>query len=338
MKRFILVALLLQCAFVSTIYAQNEPVEQGMVQIFGNEEGAAWLNGGDSWQNITKGYYMPIDHIFSNPVKAGYVRQYYVLVRMADNMSCGNMQFRFWFPWAHRPGHQFDIGRSWGAIYEGTFYAVQIPTTIAQAVAAGTNAQGANLYWRIDGRIVGCDGVGSAVAKISGIYLRAVDVYQGSTAAVTLNTDGENGVSTKYVLGGTWGTIGIREGKVGIGTFNPTALLSVAGDIYAKKVKVTQNAADWPDYVFHPDYKLPSLDSTAAFINSNRHLPGIPSAQQVAQNGQDLGEMNRLLLQKVEELTLHMIETRAENKALKARVEQLEKGQASPGKQKSKKR
>ena len=61
-----------------------------------------------------------------------------------------------------------------------------------------------------------------------------------------------------------------------------------------------------------------------AFINTNSHLPGVPSAQQVETNGQDIGEMNRILLQKMEEMTLYIINQDKKMKALEKKIEQLE--------------
>lgn len=110
-----------------------------------------------------------------------------------------------------------------------------------------------------------------------------------------------------------------NHGYVGIGTTNPKEMLSVAGNIQAKKVKVTTNTSDWPDYVFDAGYQLPTLAETAAYVKEHKHLPGIPAAAEVERDGQDLGEMNKLLLKKIEELTLHLIE-------LQAKVEKLEAG------------
>jgi hypothetical protein len=96
------------------------------------------------------------------------------------------------------------------------------------------------------------------------------------------------------------------SGNVGIGTNTPKEALSVNGNIRSKQIKV--EIANWPDYVFKPNYKLPSLNEIKSYIELNQHLPDIPSEEDVVKNGLNLGEMNRLLLKKVEELTIYLIE------------------------------
>lgn len=112
-------------------------------------------------------------------------------------------------------------------------------------------------------------------------------------------------------------------GEVGIATttLNPAYKLSVNGKIRAKEVTVETN---WPDFVFADDYRLSSLAEVERFIKKNKHLPDIPSQQQVADQGVNLGEMQARLLQKIEELTLHMIELKKENQALQKRLDELE--------------
>lgn len=95
-------------------------------------------------------------------------------------------------------------------------------------------------------------------------------------------------------------------GNVGINTLTPSEKLAVNGTIRAKEIKV--DSSPWPDYVFEEDYKMKSLTEIEAFIKTNKHLPGMPNQKQVVEEGVSLGEMNRKLLEKVEELTLHLIE------------------------------
>lgn len=97
-----------------------------------------------------------------------------------------------------------------------------------------------------------------------------------------------------------------NDGKVGIGTSSPREMLSVNGKIRAKEIKV--ETTNWPDYVFTKSYHLPSLTELENFIQQHQHLPGMPTAEQAEREGVSLGEMNKKLLEKVEELTLLLIE------------------------------
>lgn len=98
----------------------------------------------------------------------------------------------------------------------------------------------------------------------------------------------------------------LANGNVGIGTTNPTDMLTVAGKIGAREIKVSTNAG--ADFVFEADYQLPALTDLENFVKTNKHLPDIPTAKQMVENGVNLGELNIKLMQKVEELTLHLIE------------------------------
>lgn len=101
--------------------------------------------------------------------------------------------------------------------------------------------------------------------------------------------------------------ISIQENRVGIGTITPDVnyRMSVNGKIKAKGIKVEAN---WSDFVFKPEYNLRTVKEVESFIKENGHLPEIPSEQEVTENGVELGEISSKLLQKIEELTLYIIE------------------------------
>lgn len=100
-------------------------------------------------------------------------------------------------------------------------------------------------------------------------------------------------------------------------------MLAVKGKIHAEEVKVDLSVPA-PDYVFDSNYKLPSLEEIKSYIDANNHLPEIPSAKELEANGITLGEMNMLLLKKIEELTLHVIELKKENDAQNIRINELQ--------------
>ncbi len=116
----------------------------------------------------------------------------------------------------------------------------------------------------------------------------------------------------------------LSDGRIGIGTSTPKTgcKLSVEGKIACRELKV--ETATWPDYVFENNYKLLPLPELENFISTNNHLPGIPSATELEQDGISVGDMQNKLMQKVEELTLYVIELQKQNTALAQKVSQLE--------------
>ncbi len=117
-------------------------------------------------------------------------------------------------------------------------------------------------------------------------------------------------------------------GNIGIGVTSPKAKLDVNGIIRSKEVKI--EATGWSDFVFNEDYKLPSLKDLDAHIKNHRHLPDIPSENEVLENGINVGEIQAKLLQKIEELTLYVIEQdkkyddlKKENDTIKQELKQL---------------
>ncbi len=161
----------------------------------------------------------------------------------------------------------------------------------------------------------------------------SLQVTNGATIANTATVNGTTNLNGSTNINGNTNSTGtisqtgntnLNGGKVAIGTTVGAAtpgthLLYVNGSVVATEVKVALQAS-WPDYVFEQGYQLPNLCETEAYIAVHKHLPGMPSAAEVQQNGGiELGEMNRLLLQKIEELTLLLIEQQKQIDALKGK-------------------
>lgn len=104
--------------------------------------------------------------------------------------------------------------------------------------------------------------------------------------------------------------------------------LAVKGKVVAEEVVVTTTG--WPDYVFHEDYNLVPLSTVSSYINEHGRLPGVPSAAEVEKNGISVSKMTNVLMEKVEELTLHMIRLERENAELKTKVNLMQAQGSAP--------
>jgi hypothetical protein len=145
-----------------------------------------------------------------------------------------------------------------------------------------------------------------ALSTFGGAVIRGSTINVGSlTVGAWTASAPFNGL---FVAGGS-----VFTGNVGIGTTNPTYPLSVNGAVEAKEVVVQTG---WSDYVFDPGYQMEPLAKVEQTIKTEKHLPGIPSAKEVAAHGVNLGDMEAKLLAKVEELTLRQIDEEKRIKAL----------------------
>lgn len=162
------------------------------------------------------------------------------------------------------------------------------------------------------------DGNSSLIADSNEIYSSGT-LHVGSAGGdvVKFRMIGDNGPEEKMIIKG--------NGNVGIGTTVPDAKLTVNGDIHTKEVKVDLNGAVAPDYVFKEDYHLHSLEEVQAHIKEKGHLPGIPSAKEMGEEGINLKEMNLKLLEKVEELTLYTIQQQKQIEVILEENQQLQK-------------
>ena len=125
-----------------------------------------------------------------------------------------------------------------------------------------------------------------------------------------------------------------KNGKIGINTNAPDEMLTVKGKIHTQEVLVDLQGAVAPDYVFEqyangtsilkPTYALLPLKAVEAFVLQHKHLPGVPSAKDMKDNGIALKEMNLVLLEKIEELTLYTLQQQKEIDALKEKLSELE--------------
>ena len=199
----------------------------------------------------------------------------------------------------------------------------------AKASGASTNYAGffdGDLVVEGNDQILTVQGTDPYIQMVSGAedvgYLRA----DGEDIMVALNAgndDGKlilrtNGVNRMYINDN--GDI-----VMGSSTVVPKAgyKLSVDGKVVCEELLV--QLSPWPDYVFKPDYKLASLLEVEQYIQKNNHLPGIPTAAEVESEGLNVGQMQQLMMEKIEELTLYMIDLKKENDVLKAEVEALKK-------------
>lgn len=210
------------------------------------------------------------------------------------------------------------------------------------------------------------EGIGSARTLYMPNY-HGLDFYTDNEARMQITNDGNIGIGTDEPQAKLHvnGNVYFANGKVGIGTATPQAPLHVSGNAYfasgnvgigtapvsAAKLSVSGNvlvsgiacaqefharlnptaAACWPDYVFSPDYNLPTLDSLQRYLQTERHLPGMPTANTAENEGFDLGQNQVSMLENLERLTLYILELKRENTVykqelteLRRRLEQLE--------------
>ncbi|WP_293788539.1 hypothetical protein [uncultured Pedobacter sp.] len=209
---------------------------------------------------------------------------------------------------------------------------VGIGTIAPRAFFDVANYQGGGNLGSVFSRLPEGDGNGEGTYLGIKAYATQPAEYEGKTFSLVHSFYGRTNNSINFyrgtgVTGGfiTFSTNDNIEqmridpwGKVGIGLKNPTEMLSVNGRIKAKEVRVDGTGA--PDYVFEENYQNLTLPALESYIKANKHLPEVPSAKELERDGMAIGEMNKLLLKKIEELTLHLIEKDKQYKGLLGNV------------------
>ncbi|CAN5249237.1 hypothetical protein BH11BAC6_BH11BAC6_03170 [soil metagenome] len=223
----------------------------------------------------------------------GYIRANITNLEVATNAgTAGNLVLRT------NGGERMTIGSN-GRI------GVNTVITPAQFNVSGTNEtvniDGSNPYLQINN--------GGALTG----YIRA----NGSNFQVATNAENDLG-KLEFRTNGSSRMWIDANGNVSVGGSGKVAtgyLLSVVGKVMAEEVRVELNGT-WPDYVFSKDYKLMPLQNLKQYVNENNHLPEVPAAEAM-KDGIEVGKMNKMLMQKVEELTLYVIQLNEELQALK---------------------
>lgn len=254
---------------------------------------------------------------------AGALGNTFYLTSSSDNFNTTSDEFIFAQSWL-RPGEDNSkalggTSSRWSSIYGVKGY-------ISDNLMIGTSLTLGRLHIHDD------------VSENCMVYVTPATTTSGDSSALFLAEDHDGSFGMYWLYDGAgnhmelWGkSNGINvgphllveraSGNVAFGdTFATGYKLSVEGKIICTELRVNL-VADWPDFVFSDGYKLMPMKDLRHFIGKNGHLPGIPSAEKVESSGMDVGEMQKLMMQKIEELTLYILQLEAEIDSLKAGAE-----------------
>jgi hypothetical protein len=161
---------------------------------------------------------------------------------------------------------------------------------------------------------------GTDVGNASGGFLQL-----GSSTGLNIGFDNNeiqarnNGVVSRLVLQNGGGAL-----QIGSAVTPQGYAVSINGKVICEELKI-QGSSNWPDYVFANDYSLQSFDDLRRFIKANKHLPNIPTAAAIEKNGIEVGDMQKRLMEKIEELTLYVLQLEEQNRTIQKQIETLKK-------------
>ncbi len=306
MKSFIKGALCLSVLLTNSAFAQSIPVANEQYHYYGPNSWGEYLQVGGSGR-VTNSASVAVTngnlHLDSKSGSYGIYLNYYSQNNTLINAQGGNVGIR-----TVNPQAVLDIG---------AFINDQKLGTVFGRLEEG-NGTGEGTFLGVRGyQTQGTSDIKSFAIEHSfyGEKNSSINFFRGGNAVggfLAFNTD--NNTEKMRIM---------ANGNVGIGTINPTAKLTVAGNIQAREITVSVDAG--ADYVFKAGYGLKPLPEVEDFINANQHLPEIAPAAKMEKDGMNLSAMNIQLLKKIEELTLYLIEKDKEIKELSQRVLVLEK-------------
>lgn len=310
-----------------------------LVSLISNEVLAQWITSGSNIYNSNSGN---IGIGKTNPgykldVNGNLFTKNYIYVEGSGNEG-GKLAIRNSQKTSIGEAIQWEIKNTTGSYhgnslqfcsYGGGVSENKLTLTDAGNVGIGTMKPQYKLH--VDGNLyaknyIYVEGTGNEGGKLAILNSQKTAVGQASNWEIKNTTGAYHGNSLQFCSYGG----GVSEnkltltdaGNIGIGTMHPTVKLDVIGTIRAEEVKVCLNQGC--DFVFEPDYKLMSLNELDNFIQKNKHLPEVAPAAVMESEGIGLSEMNALLLQKIEELTLYVISQDKQIKEQNERIKKLE--------------
>ena len=170
----------------------------------------------------------------------------------------------------------------------------------------GQVSVGARTTFNVDGEAIKLNGASPNI----GFYYN--NVYHGFISQETAD----------LFIGVNGGKLHLDATQIAIGNVKNTAdayKLAVTGKIICEEIRIKLNTA-WPDYVFDEEYKMPTLADLGQFVKTNKHLPNIPAASQIEKEGHDVGLMQKRMMEKIEELTLYILQQQEQINELKGRL------------------
>ncbi len=162
---------------------------------------------------------------------------------------------------------------------------------------------------------------GSARIMMNGYFDGAWKKRNSDKGTWLINMSASSGDSSSFVIQHSAQTSGVNT----ISNWNPMLRIKGDGTVFVQKLIVTNPGGFWADYVFDEDYKLMPLSVLGNYVKENKHLPNVPAANEIQSEGLSVGDMQRVQMEKIEELTLYIIDLQKQVDGLKGELSSLKK-------------